>query len=50
MQNWKLERQVKNRDDWERFIKEAKVCIETDVIEEGDREDEEILNSMHLNF
>jgi NADH/NAD ratio-sensing transcriptional regulator Rex len=27
MQNYKLERKVKNRDDWEKSIKEAKVRI-----------------------
>jgi hypothetical protein len=28
MQNWKFERQVKNTDDWEKFIKEARFCNE----------------------
>ena len=27
MQNYKLESKVKNRADWEKSIKEAKVCI-----------------------
>jgi hypothetical protein len=27
MQNRELEREVKNRDDWEKSIKEEKVCI-----------------------
>jgi hypothetical protein len=28
MQNGKLEKDVKNRADWEKSLKEAKVCIE----------------------
>ena len=27
MQNYNLEREVKNRADWEKCIKEAKVCV-----------------------
>ena len=27
MQNYKLEREVKNKADWQKSFKEAKVCI-----------------------